>query len=199
MPVPVFSVGETLTSAAMNAVGLWRITTCTASFAGGTAGSVSNGVITVGTNNTSITVNNAFSADYDSYKIIYTGGVGSTSPIAIAVKMGTTATGYYASTLYFSYTGTAGTSAFGVPDNNSTRWLYVGSANTTAAKLSMEVYSPFLATRTTFAAGYNEFGTANAGHSSGYLNNDTSYTSFTLETSTGSLTGGKIRIYGYRN
>jgi hypothetical protein len=179
---PDFTTGAVLTAAQMSAVGLWLVKTQT-----------------VGTGVSSVTVTGAFSADYDNYKIVYTGGVGSTAPIAIALKMGTTTTGYYSSTIYFNYTSGGGTSAFGVSDNNAARWLYVGSASTTAAKLSTEVFAPFLTTRTTFGGPYNEFGTGNAGHTSGYVNDSTSYTSFTLEASTGTLTGGTIRVYGYRN
>jgi hypothetical protein len=33
----------------------------------------------------------------------------------------------------------------------------------------------------------------------GFLNNTTSYTAFTFTPSSGTLTGGTIRVYGYRN
>ncbi len=47
---PVFAAGDVLGAADMNAVGLWRVTTCTVSSAGGTAATASNGVITIGFN-----------------------------------------------------------------------------------------------------------------------------------------------------
>jgi len=33
----------------------------------------------------------------------------------------------------------------------------------------------------------------------GYVNNTTQYTAFTISPSSGTLTGGTIRVYGYRN
>jgi hypothetical protein len=70
MPTPpTFSVGQFNTAAYMNAIGLWRVTTCTVSSTGGTAATASNGVITIGAGNTSVTVVNAFSADFDNYLV----------------------------------------------------------------------------------------------------------------------------------
>jgi hypothetical protein len=34
---------------------------------------------------------------------------------------------------------------------------------------------------------------------SGFLNNSTQYTAFTIATTTGNMTGGVIRVYGYQN
>jgi hypothetical protein len=50
---------------------------------------------TIGTTVASVTVSGAFSATYDNYKIIVSGGVGSTN-ITLRLKLGSTTTGYYA-------------------------------------------------------------------------------------------------------
>jgi hypothetical protein len=154
---------------------------------------------TVGTAVSSVTVADAFSSTWDNYRITYTGGTSSTTPQALSVQLGSTTTGYYSTTLYYAYTSADGGAASAVADNNDTKWLYVGAGSTTGSKLSMDLFCPNIATRTTFTAGYSEFGTANAGHTSGYLNDSTQYTSFVISPSTGTITGGTIRVYGYRN
>jgi hypothetical protein len=154
---------------------------------------------TVGTTVSSVTVSDTFSSTWDNYRITYTGGAGSVASAALSIQLGSTTTDYYSSTIYFGYTSTDGGNSLGVADNNDAKWLYVGNASTGGAKLSMDLFCPNIATRTTFSAAYNEFGTANAGHTSGYLNNSTQYTSFVMSTSGGTITGGTIRVYGYRN
>ena len=48
---------------------------------------------TIGTTVSSVTVSSAFSSTYDAYKIVLTGGVGSASDSAIALKLGSTKIG----------------------------------------------------------------------------------------------------------
>jgi hypothetical protein len=172
--------------------GLEMVTSCTATFVGGTAGSVSNGVVNVGTNNTSITVSNAFSATHDNYKIVYTNGIGSTIA-TITMTLGSTATGYYNAGMVVPYTGA--TSA--AQNNNGASFSPIGVMGADYANVYVELISPFLTKKTfitydyLYVGEYIRFG--------GYLNNTTSYTAFTISASSGSLTGGNIRVYGYRN
>ena len=49
---------------------------------------------TIGNLVPSVTVTDAFSADYDNYRVIVTGGVGSAAQ-AINLRLGASATGYY--------------------------------------------------------------------------------------------------------
>lgn len=51
---PTFTVGQVLTAAQMNAVGLWKVNTTTV------------------TNQNSLNINNCFTSDYDNYKVIFT-------------------------------------------------------------------------------------------------------------------------------
>jgi hypothetical protein len=178
MPVPDFSPGEVLTAAAMDSIGLWLVKTQT-----------------VGATVPSVTVTDAFSADYDNYKIVYTGGVGSTG-IVISMRLGATISGYYSQTIYSLYSSTAGPIS-NVPDNNAAQWTYVGRANANSTYMSTELFMPFLASRTYF----NTFGisTADMTATAGLLDNTTSYTAFTIFPTSGTLTGGTIRVYGYRN
>lgn len=195
MPVPVFTTGEVLTAANMNAVGLWRVTGCTVSSVGGTAATASNGVITVGTNNTSVTVSNAFSSDYDNYKIIYTGGVGSTNTIDLTIQLGTANTNYtYA--LFYIVPPSATISQ--LSSTTATSWSYSGGITTNGGGLDMDVYGPNLAKYTYMRNTYLRDDVIGA-NGTGAQKSTTQFTSFTLALSSGNISGGTIRVYGYRN
>jgi hypothetical protein len=162
----------------MNAVGLWLVKSQT-----------------VGTTVASVTVTGAFSADYDNYRIIYSGGVGSAAVTNLALTLGASTTGYYSST-FFAGVGSATVSNAGV--NNGAAWTYGGLSTTTSTSMDFDLMNPFLARTTVFANGtYTDtatFGTTNGVHSVA-----TSYTDFTVTPGSGTLTGGTIRVYGYRN
>lgn len=148
---------------------------------------------TVGTAVSSVTVSSAFSADYDNYRIIYTGGVMSANT-NISMVLGATAIGYYNQLIYAAYAGT--TVSANVPDNNAVRWNFVGAGLSIFARVAVELQNPFSTTRTLISSVYaNDL---NAGHAAGFLNDATSYTAFTLGLGTGTMTGGTITVYGYR-
>lgn len=190
---PDFTVGQVLTAAQMNAVGLWRITTCTASSAGGTAATASNGVITVGSGNTSVTVNNAFSADYDAYKIIWTNGNASAAG-ELGLQLGSSTANYFGFLQYGSYTAAT---LFGVNDNAQSRFRYVGGFDGFYCSLNVDIFGPFLSRVTTISAQGN-YGAFSFGTYSGRHADTNSYSSFTLIPGTGTLSGGQICVYGYR-
>ena len=152
---------------------------------------------TVGTAVPSVTVSNAFSADYDAYQIIYTGGT-SSSVRPLSLQIGNATTGYYSVTIYGGYT-TGGPSI--VRDTNSANFTYIGHQSTTNSFISCRVFSPFATKTTSVFADYAEFGTnSNGGMTTGYLDNSNSYTDFTIaRAGIGTMTGGTIRVYGYRN
>jgi hypothetical protein len=151
---------------------------------------------TVGTAVSSVEVTNAFSADFDNYVIHYNGIDGSTGS-ALKVTLGSTVTGYY---YILSYGIIGGSSAAGLQGANATGWDYAGVVQTDESGGSFELWNPYLTKRTAIRATYLEFSTVGAlGQLTGFLNNATSYTSFTITSGTGTLTGGTIRVYGYRN
>jgi hypothetical protein len=178
MPVPDFSPGEVLTAAAMDSIGLWLVQSQT-----------------VGTGVSSVTVTDAFSADYDSYKIIYTGYTGNLNE-PLKMRLGSTATGYNGNFLAYE---SISTTTVSVNDNNQTFFRYVGGSSANGSATDIDVYNPFLSLRTTIRShnvAYSTFVNATYG---GYVNNSTSYTAFTLfGFTTGTVTGGTIRVYGYR-
>lgn len=194
MTYPVFAASDILYASDMNAVGLWKITDLTATFTGGTAGSVTDGTVTIGTNNTAVTVSSAFSSNYNNYKIIVNGGAGSTA-LNLQLQLGATATGYYAGYNGVTFAGAASIAS----DNNGTSFTGVGQGTTASLNMNLDILSPNL-TEPTYIGGFRVGGTAGAGFTfAGFLNDTTAYTAFTITASTGNMTGGTIRVYGYRN
>jgi hypothetical protein len=175
---PDFAVGQVLTAAAMDSVAMWLVKTQTI---GNTVGSV--------------TVTGAFSADYDNYKVLLVGGAGSTNA-GLAVTIGSANTGYYCVRRTSTYA--APTTDNGGADNNGSQFTGVGFTSTSGSYLDLHIYAPFL-TALTFINGYRIVNSA-AGTVMGYLDDTTSHSSFTITASGGAtMTGGTIRVYGYRN
>jgi hypothetical protein len=149
---------------------------------------------TIGSGVASQAVTGAFSSTYDNYRIVVSGGTSSLSQ-PMEIKLGSTVTGYSYSLVYATYlTGTV-TAATGTGATGTTI-RFVGSAAVTSILCNIEILSPNLATLTAVTASY--FDASNAGMMSGYVNNTTQYTDFTLLPSSGTLTGGTITVYGYR-
>lgn len=180
MSYPSFSAGDVLTAADMNAVGLWLVKTQT-----------------VGSAVSSVTVTSAFSADFDNYKITYTGGTGSTQQ-DLRIQLGSTTTGYASLLIYSGWVDTPTISLAG--EDNGASWLYPGGSSTEGAYMNCDILVPYLSMRTTISAPFVAASTGRSGgFFTGYLANTTSYTAFTLSPNTGTITGGTIRVYGYRN
>ena len=178
MTFPVFASGDVLNASDMNGVGLWLVKTQA-----------------VGSGVASVTVTGAFSSDYDNYRIVYGGGTGSTA-ITLSLQLGASTTGYYSVVNYAAYAALATPLSTG--DSNQALWRYVGYADANYAQMSFDLIAPNLARWTTFNAA-TWAATTVAGTSSGIHQVATAYTAFTLGVNTGTLTGGTIRVYGYRN
>ena len=150
----------------------------------------------IGTAAATVVVDDAFSADYDDYKITLSGGT-SSATLVISLQLGTAATSYHGSLLYANY-GTS--SPLGATVNNASRFTYAGAGSSVIGQMmNVELMSPFLEARTFISASVARPSTANyAGHFTGFYNGNGSFTSFTLGTNTGTMTGGTIRVYGYR-
>jgi hypothetical protein len=166
-----------------------------------TGGTVSaNGQITIGSAVSSVTVNDAFGATYDAYKIVITNGSASVSPTDLSLRLGATSTGYY--TAYNRVVYSSGTTT-GTNDNNAASFVRAGSGTSDSLNASIELTNPFAAKNTVFSGAYIQQTTGGlAGTANGFLNNTTSYTAFTIFPATGTgatLTGGTIRVYGYNN
>jgi hypothetical protein len=183
MTFPTFATGNVLTAADMNAVGLWLVKTQT-----------------VGSAVSSVTVTGAFSADYENYKIIYSGGTASVTVGDLLMTLGSTATGYYWGSSRVVYNGgTFQGSGSGASAGVSWR---VGATTSTRIHMDCDLLQPFTAVQASYSSmapyvgGTTSYSFAMLG---GYLDNTTSYTAFTLTPNSGTISGGTIRVYGYRN
>jgi hypothetical protein len=151
---------------------------------------------TIGSAVSSVTVTGAFSATYENYKIVVSGGT-SSGEANLTLQLGSTTTGYYAAYGRIEYVGAGQSFA---SDNNGAVFSRFGATNTNGMVGNCDVLSPNLAKNTFFTGTYLGTATASsAGSFAGFLNNTTAYTAFTIATSSGTLTGGTIRVYGYKN
>ena len=150
---------------------------------------------TVGSGVSSVTVTGAFSSTYDNYKILYIGGTVSANT-DIEMTLGGSTTGYYG---FLTYGDSATSTPLGAGRNNTAALPWVGGgAAGQASHANVEVMGPFNAAYTKIRnASYQNSGVY--GTMQGEHRVATSYTSFTFAVLTGTMTGGTIRVYGYRN
>jgi hypothetical protein len=180
MSFPVFASGDVLTATDMNAVGLWLVKSQT-----------------IGSAVSSVTVTDAFSTNYDHYKIIVqTNSIAAGGPY-MTLQLGSTTTGYYWGAPVVNY---AAATASAISTNNGSSWNRLGPGGTTGMAGVYDLLNPFLSKNTIISGTYADPATAgSAGVGSGYLNNTTSYTAFTVGVTSSTMTGGTIKVYGYGN
>jgi hypothetical protein len=150
---------------------------------------------TIGSAVASVTVNDVFSAEYDDYKVTITGGVGS-AQANLTLALGTETTAYYSNLVYGNY----GTSTpLSIANTNGTKFPYVGATGPNNSNGTIEIQHPFLTQQTSVFASIARFGSgAFSGVSNGFQQTVASHTGFTIGVDSGTLTGGTIRVYGYR-
>jgi len=165
---------------------------------GATNGTVTaDGDVTIGSAVSSVTVSGAFSSLYDNYLILGTGGAASIAA-ACQTQLGTTTTGYYSAGYAVTYAGVGSVAS----DNNASSWAASCVVTTDGLNIHTYLNGPNLAKRTYITAAYIYGATAGGGDSrtiNGYLNNTTQYTDFKITFGGATMTGGTIRVYGYRN
>lgn len=181
MPVKTFVSGEILTAADTNAY-------------------LNNGGLvyiksqTIGTAVASQATTAAFSSTYDSYFITITNMAVSANQPDIRLTLGAGGTGtYFYGGWYLGYAvGTVQASAL----NGGNQWVIGHAGNAVTGSWSFTLHNPNLAARTFMNAVNGS--TAWSNTYNGYLNDTTQYTDFTIAPSSGTITGGTIRVYGYR-
>ena len=145
---------------------------------------------TIGSAVSSVPVTGAFSATYDNYKIIISGGVGSTAQdLDISLTGGTSV--YNFTLIYSTYASASVLVSVGA----SVTGVTAGVGSTDRLHMNCDVSDPFNAKFTTFSAPYS--GNLIAGNTAGIHKAATSFTGFTITPSSGTLTGGTIYVYGY--
>lgn len=152
---------------------------------------IGNGVSTA-------SITGAFSADYDNYFITYTdvtaSGTGTAFYFGFEDSGGTlVGSGQYQNGFYMN---AGSTTMNGFQQSNGIYWE-IGSISGATNSGGFHIYAPFLAKRKFFhmQSMDNSFYRAYGGYSS----NTVSYTRFRVLPSSGTITGGTFRIYGYRN
>jgi hypothetical protein len=150
----------------------------------------------IGSGVASVTVTGAFSSEFDAYRITVSGGAMNSGDYGLNMRLGSTTSGYYYTGTYLTY----GNSPSWIGAANAAEWGAVGIATTNTLHADIFVNNPWLAKNSYFNAtyiyGHPSGGRADMG---GYLADSTQYTAFTLFINASSMTGGTIRVYGYRN
>ena len=161
---------------------------------GGGGGLVFLSRTTIGSAVSSVTVSGAFSADYDNYRILITGGSTSGSNSNLQLTLGATTTGYH----YVFVYGTVALAAPALARGGNVAHVVMWGGDTDGMSLGIDLYGPFLSGRTSLNGGSVQYGTNGLmGHLSGFLDNATSYTDFDIAINSGTMTGGTIDVYGY--
>jgi len=149
---------------------------------------------TVGTTVSSVTVTNAFSSDYDNYKIIIS-GIDTTNSFGNQFQMRlANAANHYGSIYADLYNG--GVSQFYRTNAQNQFWMGFCSPDNDL-NVTFDIINPQKAFRTTWNGFYH--GSAVMGWLSGYYSLTTQFTDVTFLVDVGTMTGGTIRVYGYRN
>ena len=147
---------------------------------------------TIGSAVSSVVVSDAFSATYENYKILVSGGVGSAANGILRLQLGSVTTGYYSNFIYAPYAAGA---VLSVANNNGANLNYAGVSDTTSINANIDVNSPFLAKQKMLGSMY--YDSASTGRVTGLCSSTASQTAFTLICNAGTITGGTIYVYGY--
>jgi hypothetical protein len=182
MPVPDFSPGEVLTAGAMDSIGLWLVKT-----------------VTIGTGVSSVPVTSCFSSLYTNYRIVVDSVAGGTGSMAMQLS-GATGNTYLMGGTFFTFTS-ATVNGYGPPITN--RWTDAFALETNTSSGVMDIFAPNLPRRTTATANSIKSGAGGATEAHYFMNfletSTAQHTGFTITPISGTLTGGTIRVYGYRN
>jgi len=148
---------------------------------------------TIGTAVSSVTVTSAFSSTFDNYRIIIANGTGTVSGGGIYLSLGAGNT-WYAHGTYELYSGTGYT----VPQN-ATSTCFIGTMDTvnSGIGISLDIMAPGLATGSKVVGLFH--GGGYGGRFWGINTNLSANTAFTIAPTSGTLTGGTIKVYGYNN
>jgi hypothetical protein len=149
---------------------------------------------TIGSAVSSVTVTDAFSSTYENYLITLNGGSASTN-INIRLTLGATTSGYFSVGIYQTLNSAT---INGILDSNL-GFTTCGNGTDEALMAQSILQNPNLAKKTLFQ---NQSVGISGGRDclkfDGFLDTTTQYTAFTLTASSGTMTGGTVRVYGYQ-
>lgn len=142
---------------------------------------------------TSVTITNAFSSTYDSYRVVYEnigGNSGFSGYLTLNASTGTT---YYWAGRYWPYTGAIGDAQSGGA-SASGFWLGIMGVGNSGA---FDIINPYYSGATTRFHGQSE-SISYCNVFQGYDSGTGSSTAFTITLSAGTLAAGTVTVYGYR-
>jgi len=152
---------------------------------------------TIGTSVSSVTVSDCFNSTFQNYRVVVNVLSASTA-LGIRVRVNNSTTNYFSAKSGFRYNG----GTFSGTVNNDATYMDLGSAGSSAGgSMTFDVIRPYVTQKTLFT-GTGCYALTNTGGAvwfSGFHNSTLSVTSLTFLTSTGTLTGGTIRVYGYND
>ena len=169
---------------------------------GVTGGSLgTDGTITVGSGVSTIVVNNAFPSGFDNFRIVFSSMVPSTNNdllFRLALSGTASVTGYYRG---FSYVSLSTGAVTGVGNANVDNHIISSVTNNAFRHTGIvDVLQPNLAQYTGIVAtSYIMRTDISSSGVTGSHQISTAYDGFTISTTSGTVTGGTIRVYGYRN
>ena len=149
---------------------------------------------TVGSGVSSVTVSNCFSLMYDAYKIVVSGIATDSLSSRGRIQIGSSSSHRW-SLMYSSYNG----SFSNLSGSSSTHIDYLfRTSGSYSLNGHVDVVAPFLTQQTQIGpSAYADSGAA--GVTLGVVEDNTSHTGITFSCAAGTMTGGTIRVYGYRN
>ena len=198
-----FNVADVYTEAESDAKYLTQVSASTTYAPLAAGGLVLLNTTTIGSTVSSIIISNCFNTSYDSYKIIVDFANTTTSSsgnLNVRLRTGSTS----ASANYAMKGWYATPSGLLHESGSSTEFtsLWYGVSNPGYSFSTMEFISPFLAKPTKFVNHMVGFYANTSQYSygvTGYHTPSTSYESLEFVVTSGTITGGTIRVYGYRN
>lgn len=185
-----YTSGQVVTANDLNQGGLHLITPTSV-----TGGTLDGATVNIGTAVSSVTVDGVFSSNFDHYRIIaYCNSANSNTGL---MKLGSTATGYYWGHVAVTTAG----SVAGGGGANDVQMEEVTVSRINGFSMCLDLFAPYLSQQTSWNSAGSDMLTTGSPFrfTGGWLNNTTSYTSFSLYPRGGTMTGGTIRVYGYSN
>jgi hypothetical protein len=152
----------------------------------------------IGSAVSSVTVSDAFSSTFDNYLITIQIENSSSLGPYLTLALGASTTGYYYGAVLSRYSDG---NVVGTNTNNGSKWDRLGPLSSSLGGAhTYKVLQPYLTEATFIEGSYTDPSTGGrGGGGSGFHNSATSYSSFIVGVSVGTITGGTIRVYGYNN
>lgn len=150
--------------------------------------------VTIGSAVSSVDITDVFSSTYDNYLVLLNGITGGASAGDIIMQLNGATTSYYES---FFYWAPAGSPSGNADVNNGTFFRVCTISANPQNNARFEVMSPYLNLVTQI---HGQAYSRNIYNHYGGARDAASHTGFTLSTNPATtMTGGSVRVYGYRN